>query len=116
MQDLLLENLPPNIQHEISQQIYGGYKINAIKLYRNAVGCDLFTAKQAIEQIEKDLKAKNPYPFNNKTSSPNTDLPVIAIIILVGLVLAGLAALSPPHWKKIGIPTLPAFTQKSQHS
>jgi hypothetical protein len=64
MNGSLFESLPLIIRHEITQQLHAGHKIEAIKIYRAEIGCDLFTAKQAIEQIEKDLRTKNPGSFS----------------------------------------------------
>lgn len=91
MKESLLESLPTISQHEISQCLHAGQKIQAIKLYRDVTGCDLLAAKLAVEQIEKDLKAQNPYAFLNKTPPVNTGSQVIIVILLLAVVLSGLA-------------------------
>jgi ribosomal protein L7/L12 len=47
----------------INAEIFGGRKIEALKLYREATGCQLIDAKQAVEDIEKDLRQQQPENF-----------------------------------------------------
>jgi ribosomal protein L7/L12 len=52
----------------INAEIFGGRKIEAIKLYREATGCQLIDAKQAVEGIEKDLRERQPESFAHETA------------------------------------------------
>ena len=45
---LAAATIPPQVQAEIAK----GNKINAIKLYREATGCDLATAKKVIDSFD----------------------------------------------------------------
>lgn len=48
---------------EVKDAIFRGQKIRAIKLYRKGTGCGLKEAKEAIEKLEADLRAKEPWQF-----------------------------------------------------
>jgi hypothetical protein len=59
--------------------IFGGRKIEAIKLYREATGVELIDAKKAVEELEKDLRASSPAKF----TSPPTGRGCLGIIVMV---------------------------------
>lgn len=68
----LLKKLPSNAQFEISKYLYDGKKIQAIKVYVQAVeGCDLTTAKESVESINAYLRSTNPYAFKYPESKEN---------------------------------------------
>ena len=45
---------------EVTDAIVAGNKIEAIKIYRDATGSDLMTAKGDVEDLIKHFKEKNP--------------------------------------------------------
>ncbi len=45
---------------EVTAAIAAGRKIEAIRLYRQHAGCDLKTAKEAVERVEQTVRAANP--------------------------------------------------------
>src|SRR4030066_220914 len=47
----------------ISNAIYSGNKVEAIKLYRTATGKDLKDSKDAVEKLAVELEARNPAMF-----------------------------------------------------
>jgi hypothetical protein len=47
----------------ITQALQQGNKIEAIKLYRDFTGLGLKDSKDAVEQLESSLRAKNPDQF-----------------------------------------------------
>jgi len=52
-------------QQEIEGAVYGGKKIEAIKLYREAVpGAGLKEAKDWVEELERQLRSKQPERFS----------------------------------------------------
>ena len=48
---------------EIEREVFAGRKISAIKLYRKVTGTELVEAKQAIEDMEVDLRRRSPENF-----------------------------------------------------
>ena len=78
----------PRLQ-EIHDAILAGQKIQAIKLWRELTGSGLAEAKQAIERLTDEARAKTPEKFAN---TPDT-LPkgcTIAILIAVGILRVAL--------------------------
>ncbi len=47
-------------RREIQDAIVNGQKIQAIKHYREATGCELKTAKEAVEKMTEDLAQTHP--------------------------------------------------------
>ena len=47
----------------VSNAIYSGNKIEAIKLYRIATGRDLKDSKDSVEKLAAELEARNPAMF-----------------------------------------------------
>lgn len=45
---------------DVTAAIAAGRKIEAIRLYRQHAGCDLKTAKEAVEKVEARVRAANP--------------------------------------------------------
>jgi hypothetical protein len=64
----MADPLPDSAQEQIHTEIFRGQKIEAIKLYRAATGTDLKTAKDAVESMESDLRARQPDRF---TAAPS---------------------------------------------
>ena len=48
---------------QITNYVFAGQKIQAIKLYREHSGTDLKTAKDFVESLEAELRAKEPGKF-----------------------------------------------------
>ena len=59
----MANELTPEQLTTISNAIYSGNKIEAIKLYRTATGKDLKDSKDAVEKLAAELEAKNPAMF-----------------------------------------------------
>lgn len=55
--------LTPERLTVISNAVYAGNKIEAIKLYRTATGNDLKDSKDAVEKLALKLETKNPAMF-----------------------------------------------------
>ncbi len=51
----------------IQSAIFQGRKIEAIKLYRQATGFGLKEAKDAVDQMEAELRASSPEQFSAKS-------------------------------------------------
>jgi hypothetical protein len=78
-----------SVQHSITTAIYAGNKIEAIKIYRDAIHCDLSTAKQVIDKLTEDLRDKKPYAFKQ---AQETDGAGVAVIIGLLFIIAGIGA------------------------
>ena len=59
----MANELTPAHLTAISNAVYSGNKIEAIKLYRTATGKDLKDSKDAVEKLAADLAARNPAMF-----------------------------------------------------
>jgi hypothetical protein len=59
----MADELTPERLTAISNAIYAGNKIEAIKFYRTATGKDLKDSKDAVEKLAVELEAKNPAMF-----------------------------------------------------
>lgn len=79
----LLKNLSLAVQQDIKSSIYSGEKIKAIRLYREAGGCDLATAKEVIESLTSDLKETNPYAFRNTNQFSGRVIAFITALLIL---------------------------------
>ena len=70
----------------IRTEIFAGRKIQAIKLYREAAGCGLKDAKDVVESLEDELRAKEPESFSATKKSG------CASVVLIGISLIGAVA------------------------
>ncbi len=66
----------------INAEIFGGRKIEAIKLYREATGVGLKEAKDAVEEIEKDLRQREPNKFA-KPAGKSGCMSVVAVVAML---------------------------------
>jgi len=67
----------------IYAEIFGGRKIEAIKLYREATGCQLIEAKQAVEKVEKDLRQREPGRFAKRAGKSGC-MSGVAVVAVLG--------------------------------
>ncbi|MFZ2403592.1 MAG: hypothetical protein WAW41_00535 [Methylobacter sp.] len=82
----LLKGIPSGVQYEITNLIYSGNKIGAIKRYREAVNCDLKTAKDAIDAVTVQLKTANPLAFNESRHKGGGVYVAVIILLVMGAV------------------------------
>ena len=68
--------------------IFDGRKIEAIKLYRAATGVGLKEAKDAVDEIEKDLRQREPGKFAKPAGKSGCMSVVAVVALLVSAVLA----------------------------
>lgn len=59
----MTDELTPEQLTHVSNALYAGNKIEAIKLYRTATGKDLKDSKEAVEKLAMALEAKNRAMF-----------------------------------------------------
>ena len=81
-------NIPPIARHEVSELIYSGNKIAAIKRYREAANCDLMTAKQAVEELTGQLKNTNPALFREEPPKNIKGVAAFFAILIIGVLAA----------------------------
>ena len=83
-------SLDERTRAEVETAIYAGRKIDAIKLYREAVpGTDLVDAKKAVEDLQVDLKRQHPENFGPATSKSGC----LGVLLLMAGLVSGLACL-----------------------
>ena len=83
-----MAELRANDRSAVESAIFAGQKIEAVKLYREAVaGTGLAEAKAAVEAIETELRRVNPEKFLAATGKAGC---MGMILIVVGFVSAGL--------------------------
>ena len=76
-------NQPSDPQRQANNaDIFGGRKIEAIKLYREATDTGLKEAKDAVEEIEKDLRQREPNKFA-KPAGKSGCMSVVAVVALL---------------------------------
>ncbi len=97
----LLKGIPSGIQYEITNLIYSGNKIGAIKHYRDATHCDLKTAKDAIEAITIQLRITNPLAFNQSEHKSGGGCAVVIVLLIIGAIaIAKIPEAYKNDWKK----------------
>lgn len=72
---------------ELSGHIFRGEKIAAIKVYREMTGTSLKEAKEAVEDLEKTLRAQSPESFSG---AGKTGCAALVLFALCGLAALGL--------------------------
>ena len=80
----MANELTPEQQTAISNAIYSGNKIEAIKLYRTATGSDLKDSKDAVEKLAAELEASNPAMFARRRSQSGS----LATLLFWGAIAA----------------------------
>jgi hypothetical protein len=68
---------------EIKKALFEGRKIQAIKLYRKAVGTGLAEAKDAIDKLERELRTASPEKFSTQPSAGGCFGVLITLCILL---------------------------------
>ena len=80
---------PPGVPEGVRKALYRGKKIEAIKLHREATGLGLKEAREAIEQLDGELRASSPELFEKVKSGGCMSLVVGAVVVGGGLVWFG---------------------------
>ena len=70
----------------ISNAIYSGNKVEAIKLYRTTTGKDLKDSKDAVEKLAAELEAGNPAMFARQRSQGGS----LATLVFWGAIAAAI--------------------------
>lgn len=70
----------------VTDAIFIGQKIGAIKLYREATNASLVEAKEFVEKLEAELRLQYPDKFTVAPSSqPMTAMIVIAVAVAIAI-------------------------------
>ena len=77
--------LPEDKRQIILEAIYGGRKIEAIKLVREAAGCGLKEAKEFVEKLAAELYAKEPQKF---AAAPSAKSGCVRLVLAVAVMFA----------------------------
>jgi hypothetical protein len=72
----------------VTNAIFIGQKIGAIKLYREATNASLVEAKEFVEKLEVELRLQYPEKFTS--APPSQSMPVLALLAVA--VAIGIAA------------------------
>ena len=82
-----MTSLTDQQRSQVETAIFAGRKIEAIKIYREATGVQLVDAKRAVEDLEVDLRRRQPEMFINKSKG------CMSVLVCGALLLGGLAVL-----------------------
>jgi len=80
-----MSRLTEQQRQAINDEILGGRKIEAIKLYREATGCQLVDAKKAVEDMENELRQHEREKLTLRTGKSGCLGVVAAVALLVSL-------------------------------
>lgn len=80
----MAKELTPEQLTVISNAIYSGNKVEAIKLYRSATGKDLKDSKESVEKLTAGLKIQNPARFARQRRQSGS----LATMIFWGAIVA----------------------------
>lgn len=69
-------------RQEIEAELFARRKISAIKLYRDVTDAGLADAKRAVEDIEVDLRRRNPERFISQPKAGCFGLVMLAVVVL----------------------------------
>jgi len=75
--------LPEEKREVILAAIYGGRKIDAIKLVRESANCGLKEAKEFVEKLSDELYAKEPSKFASAPSGKGCAGVVLAVVAIL---------------------------------
>jgi hypothetical protein len=88
-----MNQLTEQQRQAMNAEIFGGRKIEAIKLFREATGCQLVDAKKAVEDVEKDLRQREPTKFTHRAGKFGCMSAVAVVALLVSAALAAVCVL-----------------------
>ncbi len=77
----------------LTEALFAGRKIEAIKIYRERTGCGLKEAKGEVEALEADLRSRHPEKFSAQPKAGGGCAgAVLATIVAVAMVIAACTA------------------------
>lgn len=79
----------------VTDAIFAGQKIQAIKLYREAANTELVEAKQFVEKLEAELRVQYPDRFSASFQfQTKTSLVFVAMLLAIGIAVAAMLFLA----------------------
>lgn len=87
------EKLPTEVEKEITDSLFAGRKIDAIKIHREHTGMGLKQSKDFIEAMEAELRAKDPSKFSAPAAAAKGCTSIIALCVFACLVVGALVSL-----------------------
>jgi preprotein translocase subunit SecF len=70
----------------VTDAVFGGQKIQAIKLYREATRASLVEAKEFVEKLEDELRLQYPGRFSVSPPASSMSAPVLlAVAVAIGI-------------------------------
>ena len=76
---------PEDQAQRIKDELFGGNKIQAIKIYRQQTGVGLKEAKDAVEKLEAALRTSSPDQFAKPRAAGCSSVILIIIMISLGV-------------------------------
>lgn len=83
----MTNELNPEQLTAVSNAIYSGNKVEAIKLYRVASGKDLKDSKDAVEKLAAELEAKDPARFMRQRKQQTRSLAGLMLWAAIALMI-----------------------------
>ena len=83
--------IPEDKLSAIKEMLFQGRKIEAIKIFRKSSGAGLAEAKDAVEQLEKQLRETEPAKFTPSTERRGCLGVVIFLCVIMAIVILRLA-------------------------
>jgi len=75
------EEVPEQVVEEITEAIFRGRKIDAIKVYRAQMGVDLKTAKEFVDALSERLREEAPERFQPGAAGCGGKAAVLLVMI-----------------------------------
>ncbi|MBI1335742.1 MAG: hypothetical protein GC164_02135 [Phycisphaera sp.] len=72
----------PDQWQAIEDHLYAGQKIAAIKILREATGCQLVDAKRVVEEHEAKLRAQSPERFASRRAGCGTAVLMLSLAVV----------------------------------
>ena len=76
---------PEDQAQRIKDELLGGNKIQAIKIYREQTGVGLKEAKDAVEKLEAELRTSSPDQFAKPRAAGCSTIILIILMISIGV-------------------------------
>ncbi|MGC4003793.1 MAG: ribosomal protein L7/L12 [Pirellulales bacterium] len=76
------QSLPPDAHERLLEALFGGNKIQAIKIYREATGQGLKESKDVVDGWENELRRTVPERFVTRPAA-GSGLLVVAVVVLI---------------------------------
>jgi len=94
--------IPVRVQSEIKGLIYSGDKAAASKRYRETANCDSKVAKQAVFDIEMELRESHPTSFRESKKNTGQIIAMVSVLLIVTLFVSAKVAMKyKDQWEEM---------------